>query len=483
MVFEFDQVVEAVSEKVPLETTPDFVRPVCIVSGDFYEMGVQYGQQQYNELRSILLWGASSIKNVWKDHRQLTAAVEGLENAVAQISPESIELYNGISEGADLPYSAVLTAFFAPTLSGLARNNHCSTISAWGNASGGKLIAGTNADGPAFTVTNYSPVLLMFPEKGNSIIANGGVCSNLVMNNKGMVGMASAGGWNGRPEDVGIGLPGVLPTSLLSWKYDTASDAISAVSKISCSMAENLHFVDKNTGAFVLEHTYGHQAVRKSGEYGEQDFMVTTNHFVSEEMQASRPEDDRANHNSYSRYKTEIQALTEQHGNLTLEKLGEILSLQDRYDDLGWHREEWDEIYSLWTPEKHGPFNKTYMQTLAMPEETLFYIRQGQSNWRTSVIPGITGNFVQFFLKNTPEESVAKVETETVLQLWKYAKAARFGESNSDLLDRARTYIWYGKNHRAQSVLSNNKHTKMYHLSKALHQFSRAQSLLGMCLK
>ena len=55
MKFNLDEAIQAISGKLPLETAPDFIRPVCVVSGDFQEMGRQYGQQQFLELRAMLL--------------------------------------------------------------------------------------------------------------------------------------------------------------------------------------------------------------------------------------------------------------------------------------------------------------------------------------------------------------------------------------------------------------------------------------------
>lgn len=482
MNFEFDKIIDAVSEKIPLEITPDFVRPVCVVSGGFYEMGIQYGRQQYEELRVILLHSTANLNELWKNKKKLAEAVTQCETAVAEISPESLEMWHGIADGAELPYSAIAMIFMSASLSAMSKLDFCSTISAWGDMTKGELLAGTNADGLAFTTTNYSPVLLMFPTNGNALISNGGILSNLAMNEKGMVSMASAGGWNGLPDDVGAGIPGIFSTTYMGWKYDNAYDAINAISRTTCVMAENLHAVDKQNGAYVLEHTHGHQAIRRSGDHNETDFLITTNHFLTQEMQSSRPGNDEKNRNSYSRYQTEMQALAENYGNLTIEKLGAVLALHDRYDENGWHKDEWDEVYSFWTPEKHGPFNKTYMQTLAVPEKSLFYIRQGQKDWRSSSIPGCTGNFTKFLLRKTPLESVSAIEQETILQLWKYVKKTRTESINEQLLNQAKTYIWYGKNYKAQSMICKDRDKEMNYLSKAVLNFSKAQSLLGIAL-
>ena len=489
MKFDFTEVIHAISGQLPLETAPDFVRPVCIVSGDFYEMGVQYGQQQFLELRALLLRTVADIKKVWEDPSELSQAVEAEEHTVGATFPEYIRFWEGVSEGANLPYSAVLLAFISTSLHAIACSQsqnvgHCSTISAWGSETeNGNLLAGTNADGAAFSVTNFSPVLLMFPREGNCFIANGGISSNLVMNGKGMVGMASNGGWNGRPDDVGVGLPGVIPTAFHTWKYATAQEAVAFAAKNGVSAAENLHFVDKQTGAYVLEHTKSHHAIRRPGENGEQDFLITTNHFISGEMLASRPTNDDAHRNSYSRFQTEMQAMKERHGRLTIEELGVVLSLHDRYESGKWYKDEWDPVFSYWTPEKHGPFNKTYMQTLAVPDENTFYIRQGQSDWRSSAIPGATGNFVKFILENTPEDSAASIEREAVMQLWKYARQNRSHTINPDVLNRAKQEIWYGKNCMSQSILCDTLCERMRHIALALRYFCRAQARLGMAFR
>ncbi|MCI8510979.1 MAG: hypothetical protein HFE83_03160 [Lachnospiraceae bacterium] len=149
-------------------------------------------------------------------------------------------------------------------------------------------------------------------------------------------------------------------------------------------------------------------------------------------------------HNSYSRWRSEIQYMKERCGGISLKDIREMLALHDRYDGESWHREEWDMTYSFWTPEKHGPFNKTYMQTLAVPEGKAFYICQGQSDAMSTLILKATGNMIRFSLEDTPDHTAQQMEKEILMQVWQYVRLHHRAGGKGEPLDEAKKYLWYG---------------------------------------
>ena len=339
----FEDLAQLLIKNVPPSITPDYVRPVCIVKGDFYTMGRQYGRELKQIIYANLLHNLARLNAIWPDKSRLFEELKRYEAAVLAVSPDSISMWQGIADGAGLPYeaAAIYCCYIA-----LAKgpSEGCSTISAYGSAcKEGGLIAAANADSFSFTPTSYSPTLVMYPERGNAVIANGGICSNLCLNEKGMIVMASAGGYNGRKEDTGIGIPGVLSTLMLSWKYDLAPQAAGEAARVFTADAENLHCADPDNGSYVIERTACCIHTRRPGDHGERNFLVATNHFISSEMQASRPEDDSRCHNSYSRFATEMKVMQGRYGQLTLKELSKVITMADRYDGENWYRNEWDD--------------------------------------------------------------------------------------------------------------------------------------------
>lgn len=473
-----------VTKYVNPENIPSFVKPVCIVSGNYYDMGRQFGQQMKDNLYTSILHLSTRIitgrgdKNVMRDAYRY-------EEVLRNQSPEVVEMFQGTADAIGLPYEAILI-YAIPNL--LAPSpNACSTISAWGRATEkGALYCAANADGGAFTPTSYGPTMVLYPEQGNVCICNGGYNSNLALNSKGLVTMASNGGWNGKANDIGYGTSAVLSPMQISLKCNDAEEAIYTFTKVNAPIgaAENFHCVDIHGKGGIIEATFGHSHIRRSGEFGEVDYMLATNYFLSDEMQDSKPENDINNINSPYRYQTEEQLLKDNHGKIDLSILDDILSCRDYYDGSSWVKEVWDEEYSRWSPEKRSAKNSTYMQCFADPENLTVYFRQGERCITCSNIPGTTGGLSKFVLKNTPEAMVEEALIEAKRKLYTYSGKIELGmiERNCDVLNRldeAKKSIWIGDNYKAMGysqVVDIDK--KLFYISKAVTAFAKAQALL-----
>jgi len=481
----FSQLSKEIAARASLSRIPDFVKPVCILCGSPYEMGYQLGSQMEELLCTHLLLLCAKIKKSRKDADVLPDAMK-FEAAMGEKCPWMLDLWRGAAEGAALPYEAIVLYNTAPNLMA-PLPCQCSTISAWGSATkDGRLIAGANADGPGFSPTCYSPAMVLYPDRGNALICNGGLSSNLALNSKGLVTMASNGGWNGCPGDRGVGVAAVQNTVYVSWMCDTPGQALDKLcSGTLTGSAENFHCAALSGGGSVAEITNSRFHIRRSGDFGEQDYILATNYFLSKEMQASRPANWQ-DQNARYRYQSENRMLQDLHGRLDVEALDNILSSTDYLDDQGqWVRGTWNQKECRNTPLKRHPDNATYMQCIAVPEEKAFYLRQGQKCTFVSGIAHATGRFSKLVLKETPYALAEQAACDARYLLWECCARLETGQTpgtpqNLARLDQAKEEMWKSQNLLAHAnLLSEDPRASMKSLSRAVTGFCRVQTVAG----
>lgn len=475
-----------IAEKANPEYIPEYVKPVCVLSGSYYDMGLQFATQLQDGLYNTMLHLISRIlkgrgpSGVIEDAREY-------EKIIAHQSPEIIDMFHGTADGLAVPYEAVLI-YAIPNLLLPIPQNACSTISVWGKATkDGNLYCAANADGGVFTPTSYGPTMILYPENGNICVCNGGFNSNLALNEKGLVTMASNGGWNGGQGDVGYGTGAILSVLQLSLKTGSADEAMHHFTKVNkpVGSAENFHCADVSGTAYLIESTFAHSCTRTSGEFKEDDYLLATNYFLSEEMQTSRPKADN-NINSIYRYRSEEQRIRELYGTLDANELDKVLSCADYFDGEKWVRNVWDEELGRWSPEKRSPKNSTYMQCFADPVEKTVYLRQGEKCTTCSNVAYSTGGKSRITLKEHPEKLVEESLDEAKRRLYHLSGKLETGQAEKEpgILQRielAKVQVWKGDNYKALGFLRTESfHDELLYLSKALTAFSKAQALLDI---
>jgi hypothetical protein len=274
---------------------PPSIMPVVIMSGSDYEMGYQYGQQAapYIEMLKFGEW-ASALRRFGKRER-VVAELQVLEQYVREYCPEAIEQMRGISDGAisagcEVSYTDILL-----TNSGMTNNfpltaedeevppDGCSVFSAWGRTtSDGRLICGDTKDSP-FTC---QVALVAFPENGNHYMlstAAGQIAEHFAFNDKGVFIGTSAGRAR-RRIDFDKGLPRLFAVLHALQFARTAAEAKEMVAGWSLAGPWNLHFSDVSGNAFVAEVTAAIKCFRKPGDFGESDFIYSTNNYFMDPM-------------------------------------------------------------------------------------------------------------------------------------------------------------------------------------------------------
>jgi len=287
---------------------PQNVMPVVFLEGTDYEMGYQYGEQlaEYFPFACSDAWvralkrgdsrhpTASSRENVLRDVKIYRALLE-------EHMPEQLEQIRGICDAlADagvalqetdilLVQSGVnrrLAAEEHSRLGSTSGGKDCCAWSAWGETTkNGQLICGDSCDG------DFKPQVCMiaFPEEGCPYVTTayiGELSDHFSYSFKGLF-FGDSGGNGRRLADWGYGLrwPSVIQHCVRF--ADGAEDAERMIASWPHALPENYHLVDKSRSARVIEITADLQTVRKPGEYGEGDFLYSTNNFMANEMRCA----------------------------------------------------------------------------------------------------------------------------------------------------------------------------------------------------
>jgi len=287
------------------EVLPPSIMPVIILEGSDYEMGYQYGQQagQYIEAKKNSKW-VSRLKS--RTYDEVLEALKGVQHYVQEYTPELISQMKGMADGAtaagyDLSYIDVLlinSSLPSPTSTtttypeGAEEKElplkNCSNFTAWGSTTtDGSLLCADSFDG---SIT-YQLIVVAFPDEGNNwmgAMAAGQLSSHFAMNNKGLFLGNSGGGGSKRSVDSDYGINWLYMFQHLARFADTAAEATEMTLPWQLNGVENFQYVDINGGAFVVEKTAAIQSVRKSGDFGETDFLYATNNYLCDEMRVTK---------------------------------------------------------------------------------------------------------------------------------------------------------------------------------------------------
>lgn len=288
------------------DALPPGILPVVMISGSDYEMGYQYGQQAgaHISLNARASW-ASALQRF--SHDGVMSALKANQHFIQEYTPENIEIMKGMAAGAtsagfDLSYEDALMmncvlpdpeTAHDPTgaeEADLPPRKSCSVCSAWGSATkDGRLIGLDTVDGggEAFRAV----IIVAFPDEGHHYMCGavaGEIGEHFYMNNTGLFIGNSGGGASPRAIDYDYGLcwANVLP-HIVRFAGD-AVEARDMMRSFPINFPENFHFVDQQANSFVVEKTAAIQAVRSSGDFGEQDFLYSTNTYLHEEMAVTK---------------------------------------------------------------------------------------------------------------------------------------------------------------------------------------------------
>ncbi|MFC2168457.1 C45 family autoproteolytic acyltransferase/hydrolase [Acidobacteriota bacterium] len=307
------------AEELKNEVLPPDILPVIILSGSDYEMGFQYGQQAGPsiEVNMVAAW-ADALKSFSRE--EVLSILKANQYYIQKFTPECIDIMKGIADGASadgykISYTDIL--LLNCTLPNLKTSNYpsgaekttlppkkCSVSSAWGSTTkDGKLIGMDTLDGGGDAM--YGVVLVVFPDTGNAYICGaqaGEIGDHFLMNNKGLFLGNSGGGGSPRAEDNNYGVSWSCSLTHLVRFSDSAFQARDKLLPWQINIPENFHFVDTYGNACIVEKSAAVQAVRKPGDFGENDFQFSTNNYLHKDMKVTKEGDFIKNHGGYGAY-------------------------------------------------------------------------------------------------------------------------------------------------------------------------------------
>lgn len=300
------------------DSIPPSILPVVILKGSDYEMGFQYGEQAcaYIDRTREDKW-AAALRRFSPD--DVLRALRANQSFIARYTPEWIDFMRGMADGATsagypMTYTDILLingTLPDPATSvypeGAERDalppKRCSVASAWGGATkDGRLIGLDTLDTPDVA---HAVVIVAYPDRGNAYMCGadaGEIGDHFLMNNKGLFLGNSGGGGSPRPEDEGYGIGWACSLPYLVRFADGAFAARDMIMQWQINVPENFHFVDTRGEACVVEKTAAVQAVRRPGDFGERDFMFSTNNYLAPGMQVTKEGGFVGAHGGYGAY-------------------------------------------------------------------------------------------------------------------------------------------------------------------------------------
>lgn len=307
-----------INDNPAVDTLPPSILPVIILQGSDYEMGVQYGQQAsaYLEKTKESKWAGALQRFSRTD---IINALKANQHYIKTYTPEWIDFLRGMADGASaagrqMTYTDALlmnctlpdpkTSIYPP---GAEKDSlppkGCSVASAWGSAtSNGQLIGIDTLD---TSEVPQAVVIVAYPENGNAYICGadaGEIGDHFLMNNKGFFLGNSGGGGSPRPEDEDYGIGWSCSLPYLVRFSDSAVEARDMILKWKINVPENFHFADTRGNAFVVEKTPAIQCVRKPGDFGERDFLYSTNNYLCDKMRVTKEGNFVGKHGGFGDY-------------------------------------------------------------------------------------------------------------------------------------------------------------------------------------
>ena len=487
------------------ELLPPAVRPVIVLSGSMHDMGLQYGAQAAPLLARNSAVIASEVLPMWGGNwASVIEQMDKYASLIAAENPGIIDLWKGMAEGSGLDYYDILMINLSLPLLIMApqekidgaRHSLCSTFSAWGSrTAGGTLHGSANLD-QGWNMGTHTVVIVAFPDDGYPFIAAppwaGELIGSAAINSEGLAMLGSAG-QDGGDGDYAVGIPNMTARLIALLTASTVDEAIDRYLTVHPSNSENAHFLDPN-GAKLVEYTPAHHAVRTSGEYGEKDYLVATNHFVSGEMQSSLVggEYNDGWYDAIPRYNTYVKLLDGAE-ELDVDGIASVLASHDYWSESeGWNRD----VYSLepaidpqscWSPEMRGPEWKTLMKSIVVPEERTIYLMNGESDRRMSTLPDATGEYSKLVLKGSVGAIADAAIEDAKLDIWHAGSRLNTAENVSperdEIFEKARRALWKGFNYRASARLSASVDAWASDMGRALTYFTEAQTFAKMAMR
>jgi predicted choloylglycine hydrolase len=475
---------------------PPGIMPIVVLQGNPYEMGYQYALQAdgYIAIVRDAAWASALSRNSSTEIRQSSRAYrEYISKEMPQFDFDSF--FQGMTDGMkDLGYvfgqDDPLVMLYWGGRQGPEPPDHCTAIAAFGNATNGSVIAGTNFDYYHLPSNSYSIILVLYPKEGHSCIIPSGAGrtgSNFAFNSEGLVYIIAAGSQKG-PGDNGPGITGFLELPYVAMTCEFVADAEGFLVNSTRMFGLNHLLIDAGGNATVIEATRARYSLRSPGDNNESDYLIATNHYLHPNMKPSQPIWDPQQYypSSYYRYITAEKMIVDQRDEFNYSTAVQMFSLTDWWDGKQWH---YDDPKSTNTINRFRPDVATCYSAIAMPIEHIASIctgNPGTLRWG-NLAPGQMGSYVNLTLADGPEEMVFGLKNDASVAMWKTVQVMGddMPERASDLWEASMDSYWQGVWWMDRAILERKESAKAASWGRSASSFAeailRAEAVSRIC--
>lgn len=465
---------------------PKGPKSVVFLEGSWYDMGYQYGTQVPDVVKREAAIGMSKkINNYGYD--VASAEADYYIEHYQQHMPELLELYRGMADAIGMDNHDFVTSllYFSGVMNTEVDNDSsekagCSNIAAWGKQTEGEeLIVGGNLD-LYDEYYYYVPSVIAYPEDGNAFVTSSGFFCNMVINDKGLIVTGSSGQSAGEG-DRALGLSPTVGFSVLAARCDTAEEAADEYIKDGrLVFGDNFHGEDINGGHVIVEATPAHYAKRHPGDFGEEDYLIATNDFMTDEMQSSLLPAGSGYDDCRPRYWTEERVLLDANGKATAETIAKAIGSMGYYADGKWVDDNWSIETGLNSPEAIAPNYQTVLQSIAVASRAALYVRNGCGSPLTSYNPSATSNFVKLVMADNMLDTCASLRNTTTMLIFEaggtiYRSDNGSTEAMESALRSAKESLIEGDHYKALAACASDKETQRLYYGKACSSYLEAQ--------
>ena len=456
-------------------TDPNNTQDIVVLAGSWKEMGIQYGEQAKEALSLAMAENLASVIDTRESLEAIYKEIKVHTDLYKEKFPQLIEFMEGMAESTGYTFEQIALAFVnftrqAPEL------HDCNHIAAWGDATeNGDMLVTFNADS-SWGADNYLPAVLMFPNDGNATISAMGL-KGTCMNSKGLIIQYSAGQGAGEG-DTAVGLPTMAPGIYGCVFTDNAADAAKIMPEVRRGRPSNVLCADSTGDAYIVEITSAHYAVRKAGDFGEENYILANNHYLVDDMKSSLFDGDGYWIDCDYRYDSAEKLVKDNLGKITIDTLRKIESSLEYYDkETGKWVDEWDIPTGCWSLQNKDPEFKTVMRQIMDANTCTYYFSKGGEATNVSIQPQAIGTWWKIVLSDDLWETVASAKSALMMDLY---DAARDLEDATDAtektayLDTARSCMNEGYNYEILAGLAEGNARYAYY-GKALTAYCKGQ--------
>lgn len=463
-----------------VEKAPAPAKEVVYLSGTWYEMGVQYAAIAPDAVKRVIVEGINEVQLYGAGFDACYAIVEKYIHEYKTTAPELLELYQGVADALGVEFKAMMVGVCGYSFS--EQDLACSNATAWGECTeDGRTIVGSNWDTGLPNVF-YEPMVVAYPDEGNAFVSSNAFRCSCAMNIEGLAMTGSSGQSAGEGDNDGAArsLPLLSGYVLNAARHTSAQDVVDA-NIASGKGGGNNSCHDAQGNHLMLEMTDAHHAVRRSGDFGEKDYLIASNDFMAEEMLSSLLPPGSGYDDCRPRYWTMEQIFLENFANVSLETVARAIGSNSFYMDGEWTHDNWSLETGLNSPENVSPFFQNMLKTICDPQNNAMYVMNGCGNTLVSTLPWASGNYVQVVLKDDPFDVNAQARSTANMLI--YLGGDRIAHAEGDVaqrteqLNQAKQAMLNGDTYTTLAGTSKDTVKRLAYLSRATSQYTKAQSL------